>query len=82
MLLSSVLVGVALATASQASPMERDPKSLHEEIVHFKRDSVISARDLELAEMHQVNLTESKLGQSNPSSGAIVIEGLLLILDV
>lgn len=32
----------------------------HGELEIFKRDSILTARDLELADLHGVNLTESK----------------------
>lgn len=53
MLLQALLAGFCLATAIEATPIGN-------EVVRFKRDAVLSARDLELADIHQVNLTESK----------------------
>lgn len=32
----------------------------HGEMIKFKRDTILETRDLELAEMHGVNLTESR----------------------
>ncbi|GJC99158.1 hypothetical protein CH63R_11223 [Colletotrichum higginsianum IMI 349063] len=56
MLLGALFAGLFLATASQAVPTatRRDPEG----VVIFKRDSVLTPRDLELAEMHGVNLTQ------------------------
>ncbi|KAH8172798.1 hypothetical protein LIA77_07053 [Sarocladium implicatum] len=51
MLLQTLLAGLCLATTVGAIPAKH-------EVVRFKRDAVLSARDLELADMHQVNLTE------------------------
>ena len=54
MLVKPFLAGLCLAAAIEATPTAEHP------VVRFKRDAVLSARDLELADMHQVNLTESK----------------------
>lgn len=53
MLLNALLSGLCLATAIEAVP------TVHE-VIRVKRGADLSARDLELADMHQVNLTESK----------------------
>ncbi|KAK1990445.1 hypothetical protein LX36DRAFT_739015 [Colletotrichum falcatum] len=65
-----ILPGILLAiTAANGNPIEppdgsgdpvkgRNDRNLHGEMVRFKRDTVLDARDLELAELHQVNLTE------------------------
>lgn len=58
MLPNTLLAGLFLATATRAIPTasHRDDQG----VVRFKRGDVLSARDFELAEMHGVNLTESK----------------------
>lgn len=48
-----------LASATQAIPVA-DVEQSEDDLVLFKRDSVLSARDLELADIHGVNMTESK----------------------
>jgi hypothetical protein len=58
MLFQSLLTGLSLATALKATPLRKD-ESLRG-VVHFRRDAILSARDLELADMHGVNLTESE----------------------
>ena len=58
MLVQTLLAGLCLATALEATPTQQDDP--HGEILRFKRDAVPSARDLELADMHSVNVTESK----------------------
>ncbi|KAL2206958.1 hypothetical protein CC79DRAFT_909506 [Sarocladium strictum] len=59
MLAKTILASLFLATTLTASPIAEEDHS-HHEIVRFKRDTVLSARDLELADMHNVNLTESE----------------------
>ncbi|RBR23175.1 uncharacterized protein FIESC28_04030 [Fusarium coffeatum] len=46
-----------LASATQAIPVA-DIEQSEDDFVLFKRDSVLSARDLELADIHGVNMTE------------------------
>jgi hypothetical protein len=58
MLFQTLLAGFCLATVIEAGPVESEP--VVHEVVRFKRDAVLSVRDLELADMHQVNLTESE----------------------
>jgi hypothetical protein len=62
MLFKAVLAGILAMTVVDASPLQTrgDQDVLLGEIVHFKRDAVLEPRDLEMAEMHQVNLTESE----------------------
>lgn len=70
MLSKFVLQGLVLAIAAthaNANPVpeadaipEHFDESAGAEIVRFKRDAILDPRDLELAELHQVNLTESK----------------------
>lgn len=60
MLLQTVVAGLFLAANTQATPVGQDDPAFGE-IVRFKRDAVLDTRDLELAELHGVNLTESRL---------------------
>lgn len=77
-LLSPVLLAAAVVRAfpspEQAQNLDVDGDlvldTVYGEFEVFKRDAVLSARDLELADLHGVNLTESKstsnLTQTNP----------------
>jgi hypothetical protein len=71
MLLRNIIPAVLLASSgAHSNPLDPGTKKyladkrdgLYEraEIVRFKRDAPLEARDLELAELHQVNLTESE----------------------
>ncbi len=58
MLPATFLTGLLLAAAAHAGPVAMRRES--EGVVLFKRNDVLTPRDLELADMHGVNLTESK----------------------
>ena len=63
MLLKSVLHGLGFAMAAATVNANAIPAPVEPgmgEIVRFKRDAILDTRDLEIAERHQVNLTESK----------------------
>jgi hypothetical protein len=54
------ITGLIAISASTVSAVALAPTSGPEHVEFFKRDQVLDARDLELAESHGVNLTESK----------------------
>lgn len=64
MLLKFVLHGLGLAITATNVNAKAIPAPVDEsaggEIVRFKRDAILETRDIELAELHQVNLTQSK----------------------
>jgi hypothetical protein len=51
---------LAVSTMAMPAPVPADFKNGHGELHVFKRDAILEARDFELAELHGVNLTESK----------------------
>lgn len=64
MLLKTLLPSFLAAATVKGFPAPDLDEALGELQV-FKRDAVLDARDLELAELHNVNLTESKACQSS-----------------
>lgn len=58
--LLTTLAAAALAVASGQSLHDTQYDAGHIETIVFKRDSVLTPRDLELAGMHGVNVTESQ----------------------
>ena len=67
MLLKPFLPVFAAALVAAAPAQSSDDDSLIGEMQVFKRGSGLTTRDVELAEMHRVNLTESKLQTQNTS---------------
>lgn len=72
MLMKLLLPGLMTITAVTAFPSSKTNADgdlvldmAHGELEVFKRDSILTARDLELAELHGVNMTESKSLISN-----------------
>lgn len=66
MLPKALLTGLLLTATVMAIPTPEAStvtglNDVHGEMEIFKRNSILNARDLELAEIHGVNLTESKL---------------------
>ncbi|RGP81365.1 hypothetical protein FLONG3_509 [Fusarium longipes] len=57
MMLFKYLLSALLASYAVASPVP-DISQSKDDLVLFKRDSILDARDLELAEIHGVNLTK------------------------
>lgn len=58
MLLKNLISAVVAAAVSHASPIESGMEGVHDVQV-FRRDAPLSARDLQLAEMHSVDVNES-----------------------
>lgn len=62
-LLSGLLTAIATTAFPSADARAVSDRALddaHGEIELFKRDAILTARDVELADLHGVNLTESK----------------------
>lgn len=55
-------------------PVE-DVVEFDQDVVLFKRDHVLEARDLELAEMHGVNLNESRHPRTQQSPSLFTLRG-------
>ena len=73
MRLSALFFAAAAATAvaSEKAIDAAEYHAGHIETVVFKRDAVLTPRDLKLAEQHGVNTTESKWFPGPPTNGHI-----------
>lgn len=68
-MLFKYILPTLLASMAVAIPVA----DIDQDLVLFKRDDILEARDLELADIHGVNLTESKPLQHAFSSTSILM---------